>query len=102
MATAAVLRTGLRLAAPGPLGRPAGPPREKSRLRRPETRAESQVRKFVGRKTASAAIIASEKNGSPSRNAIERCSQIIATSSTFFSRRLKSVNGKATCTITVP
>ena len=56
----------------------------------------------VGRKTASAAIIASEKNGRPSRTAMQACSSIIATSSTFFTRRLNRVKGKATCTITVP
>lgn len=102
MAPAAVLRTGGGSPPPAPGAGPVFRPRGKSRSRRPERRPESQVRKFVGRKTASAVIIASEKNGSPSRNAIERCSQIIATSSTFFSRRLKSVNGNATCTITVP
>ncbi len=48
------------------------------------------------------AIMAREKNGSPSRTAIPMCSPIITTSSTFFARRLRSANGKATCTITVP
>lgn len=46
--------------------------------------------------------MASEKNGSPSSRAIPACSSIMATSRTFLTRRLKSVNGKATCTMTVP
>ena len=62
----------------------------------------SQTRKTVGRNTASAAIIAIEKNGSPSSTAIDRCSTIISTSRVFFTRLLNSVKGKATCTITVP
>ncbi len=64
--------------------------------------APTHTKNTVGRNTASAAIIAREKNGNPSSTAIPACSSIIAPSSTFLIRRLNTVNGNATCTATVP
>ncbi|CAM5269231.1 hypothetical protein STENM223S_02546 [Streptomyces tendae] len=58
-------------------------------------------RKDVGRKTASAAIVAEGEEGQSSTTAITACSRIMKPSRTFLTRRLNSVNGKATCTTTV-
>lgn len=89
-------------------GTPSAPRPNTARARRTTParalahRAPAHSRKTVGRKTASAAIIASEKKGSPSSTAMARCSAIINASNTFFARRLSSANGNATCVSTVP